>query len=63
MNLRSKKAKVYFTTLLGLILLTTLLPMAVDLSYKRKAKFGYYIGESQMMLLETYERGEKALYC
>ena len=62
MILRSKKTEIYFTTLLGLILITTLLPMALDISYKTRNKFGYYIGESQLMLLKTYDRGEKALY-
>ncbi len=58
----NKKAKIYFVVLLSILFLVVILPLAFNISYKKETKFSKYIGESQMLLLNTYEKGESVLY-
>jgi hypothetical protein len=58
----NKKAKVYFIVLISIIFMTVILPTAWYISYKKETKFTKLIGESQLLLLKTYEKGESVLY-
>ncbi|AJF61610.1 TPA: M23 family metallopeptidase [Candidatus Woesearchaeota archaeon] len=58
----SKSGKVFFTVLLGIFFIMALLPLAMNISFMNQGKFGKSIGESQLILLRTYEKGEKILY-
>ncbi|MEK6916113.1 MAG: hypothetical protein AABW92_00050 [Nanoarchaeota archaeon] len=58
----SKKSKIFFTVLLGIFFIMALLPLAMNSSFKKEGKFDRPIGESQLLLLKTYEKGEKVLY-
>lgn len=60
--MRKKRGDIYFGVILSLIFLTVILPLAYNSSLGIRNRFTKYIGESQVLLLKTYEKGERALY-
>ena len=60
--MKNKTSKIYFTVLFAFLFIASFLPLALNISHRKRAKFEKYIGESQIQLLKTYEKGEKILY-
>jgi hypothetical protein len=59
---KKRKAAIFFVTLFAFICLITIFPYAKFVSLKKINKFNKYIGESQIILLRTYEKAETVLF-
>lgn len=62
MSGKSRKGKLFFSVILAVVMLIIVLPLSINVSRMKISKFKGYMGDSQILLLRTYERGEKFLY-
>ncbi|MBT7391526.1 hypothetical protein HN827_01750 [archaeon] len=59
---KNKKSTVYTMFIFSLLIVVVIVPYAFIRATKVKNKFDNFIGESQIHILKTYEKGEKTLF-
>ena len=62
MKLTKKADSLFAGILIALIVVMIAYPVGRYIAIKKETKFDWIIGESQLLLIDTYEKGEKVLY-
>jgi hypothetical protein len=57
-----RKGVIFFSVILALLFLLIFMPLAINSVTVKEAKFKEKLGDSQLQLLSTYDKGEKALF-
>lgn len=60
--LAGKRGVIFFSVILALLFVLIFLPWAANNSYVKESKFKKMMGDSEILLLYTYDKGERAMY-